>query len=428
MNQREKLLLWITTAGVAITVVYFGFQGVLGKFNGLSTSILNVEQDIESKETTKNRMNNDLAYLAESVTRSLSSDPDRAQTRYTAWISALADKPADPDRRSSAPLLDDFTVVPGRHAVVPDSHVRLSFRIVGTTDLKRVTRFLHAFYSAPILHRIQDIVLTPETGKNLRVTATVEALGMLDAELQPAIGSDPTTDVLVHDSLDTYLDGILERNLFGPPNKLPTFRGNSLIELDTGSNEKVTISADASESDQKIVSIEILKTDLPQMPELDIGTNSASFELQSDEEVEYTMTVLVADSGFPKKVAKREYTIRFSDPPPPTVPTVQEDFDAAKLAFFSATVQINDLLEAWIVRRETGTLLKLHIGDEIEVGTLYGVVDRISFKELEIDTPDGFLLIKRGQSLADAVNLTAAAEALLDDGDDASSEEDDDLR
>ena len=190
----------------------------------------------------------------------------------------------------------------------------------------------------------------------------------------------------------------------------------------------MTISADASESDQKIVSIEILKTDLPQMPELDIGTNSASFELQSDEEVEYTMTVLVADSGFPKKVAKREYTIRFSDPPPPTVPTVQEDFDAAKLAFFSATVQINDLLEAWIVRRETGTLLKLHIGDEIEVGTLYGVVDRISFKELEIDTPDGFLLIKRGQSLADAVNLTAAAEALLDDGDDASSEEDDDLR
>lgn len=426
MSSREKLLLWLVGGSISVLLVSVVAKSVFTRFETISNSIVGVEADIASKKTTQQGMLSDNRYLSKSRQRSLSSDPDRAQTQYKAWLVELASRPGNPDRSSSAPLLSNFVISSGKYTPVADSHHRHTFRIVGTTDLERATRFLHALYSAPVLHSIQELNLTPTTGKELRLTASIQALGMMDAPVDATIGKEPPIDVLELASLEEYLQLILRRNLFGPPNRIPTFRGNSLISLQTGDPVRVTISADAAESDQDIASIEILKTDLPQVPMLEIGDNSAQFELQSDEETEYTVTVRIVDSGFPPKSAEREYTIRFQDPPPaPDPPTPPPAFDPAKLAFFSGTVQINDLVEAWIVRRESGKLLKLHVGDDIQIGSIDGVVDRITFKELEIDTPDGFLLIRQGQNLAEAVNLSAAAEALLEA---TEGSEEDDLR
>nr|MCS5630367.1 hypothetical protein [Pirellulaceae bacterium] len=80
-----------------------------------------------------------------------------------------------------------------------------------------------------------------------------------------------------------------------------------------------------------------------------------------------------------------------------------------------STVQINDHVEVWILRRDIDEMVKLTIGDRVDIGNIVGTIHEISQKELLIVTDsDDTLLVKPGQSLASAENLTVAAERLLE--------------
>jgi len=99
---------------------------------------------------------------------------------------------------------------------------------------------------------------------------------------------------------------------------------------------------------------------------------------------------------------------------PPAKP-LPPKFNTAQLAFFTSTVQINNRVEVWILRRDVDELVKLTIGDRIDIGEIAGKVTEISQKELLIVTDsDDTLLIRAGQALANAENLTLAAERLLE--------------
>jgi hypothetical protein len=397
MSARERFLLTITAACFGLMLLYAVGSSVFSLFGNLATDLTTAQDAVDQKGRTLRRMNLDKRFLREKMERSLSSDPDRAQTQYKSWLIQLA---RDTD-------LDDFVILSGSAASVGKTYFRHSFRITGKTDLKKGVEFLHAFYSAPILHRVQELNLTPGRSNEMMLTATIEAIGMMDA---PAMtenwpGKGPVEDVLEKSDLEAYIASIVRRNLFGLPNKKPTFSGSSIVSLTVGKNERFTINANAVEREQKIASFELVKTDLDPAP---VISRTGSVSVRSDEEKSYQLTVLVTDSGFPAKTAERTYTLRFRPEREPTVRAKPPRFDNAQLAFFTGTVQIGDMVEAWILRREVGKVLKLHIGDEVQIGTVTGIVKEITFKTIQIDTEEGSsLVIKRGQNLSEATRLTS---------------------
>ena len=395
MSARERFLLTLTIAGIGIMLLFFSGRSVYRVFSNLGTEITAAGDDYDQKERTLRRLNLDRRFLRDKSQRSLSSDPDRAQTQYKSWLIELA---KDTD-------LDDFIIMSGTFAPVGKTYYRHTFRITGKTDLVKGVDFLHSFYSAPVLHRIRELHLLPaSTGKEIRLTATIEAIGIMNAPVTAEIGSEPVEDVLAKSDIKDYVNSIVRRNLFGLPNKKPSFSGSSIVSLTIGKNERFTINANAQERDQKIVSYKLVKTDMDPAP---VISRTGRVSLRSDEEKSYKLTVLVTDDGFPAKTAERTYTLRFRPErePAPRVDRTPR-FDNAQLAFFTGTVQIGETVEAWVLRRDVGEMLKFQVGDKLQIGTLMGTVKEITFKTIEIETKEGSLLIKRGQNLSEAKKLT----------------------
>ena len=406
MSARERFLLTLTITGFGLMVLFFGGRSVYRLFSNLENEIANAGDAYVQKDRTLRKMNLDKREIRKKAQRSLSSDPDRAQTQYKSWLLQLA---KDND-------MDGFIILSGSFVPVGKTYYRHSFRITGTTNLVKGVDFLHSFYSAPVMHRLRELHLLPGKGKEIRLTATIEAIGLMDSTLKlmdipvaTEIGSEPVTDVLAKSDIKEYFDSIVRRNLFGLPNKPPTFSGSSIVPLTVGKQEQFSIRANAQERDQKIVSYELVKTDLDPPPTI---SRSGSVRVRSDEERSYKITVMVTDDGFPAKMAEKEYTLRFSPPRQPRQPSRPAPrFDNAQLAFFTSTVQIGDRVEAWILRRETGDLLKLHVGDKLQIGTVVGTVREITFKTIEIETSEGTLLLKHGQNLSEATKVTSLGDA-----------------
>jgi hypothetical protein len=133
---------------------------------------------------------------------------------------------------------------------------------------------------------------------------------------------------------------------------------------------------------------------------------------------QYKVRVSASDTGLPVRTVFREFTVDVEEPAERVVAPVKPlppNFDTAQLAFFTSTVQINDYVEVWILRRDIDEMVKLTIGDRVDIGNIVGTIREISQKELLIVTDsDDTLLVKPGQSLASAENLTLAAERLLE--------------
>jgi hypothetical protein len=394
MSSRERLLLVVVLICLGLAVLSFGGRSVAGLFASLNSDLESTRQEIEDKELTKRRMDLDIAFMAKQLERSLSNDPFLARTKYRSWLFKLADESG----------LQDFKIPSTLVVPVGKTYYRHTFRITGTTDLKKTVEFLHAFYSAPLLHRFQTLSLTPGAGKEIALAGTIEVIGLVDAPKDPTIGEEPVIDVLIQENLQDYVSSIVRRNLFGLPNKKPTFSGTSIVRLTIGEDEEFNISANAAERDQKIVSYEMIKTDLDPAP---VISRTGKVTLRSDEEGSFDLTVRVTDDGFPEKTEERTYKLRFEPKKVAAAPPETPKFDNAQLAFFTGTVQIGDVVEAWILRRDKGKLIKLHVGDKLQIGTVTGEVIEITFKTIQIDTEEGSLVIKHGQNLSEATMLSS---------------------
>ena len=96
---------------------------------------------------------------------------------------------------------------------------------------------LYAFYSKDYLHRIRGLIVRPGRTGGFRVEMTVDAIALVNA---PADLAEPEQQSWqVNDPVDQYRSVILNRNLFEPPNKSPTFAGSK--KLDATVEKKSTI-------------------------------------------------------------------------------------------------------------------------------------------------------------------------------------------
>jgi hypothetical protein len=123
---------------------------------------------------------------------------------------------------------------------------------------------------------------------------------------------------------------------------------------------------------------------------------------------EYSVEVMVGDSGNPQQQDRASFRVSVTDPPPETTddrPRV-EGFDDATQTFLVGTVTSGDVREAWFSIRTKGQLLKLSLGDSLDVGSMKGEISRIEEQSVEIGTADGPLRVRIGQTLSEGTLAT----------------------
>jgi hypothetical protein len=77
------------------------------------------------------------------------------------------------------------------------------------------------------------------------------------------------------------------------------------------------------------------------------------------------------------------------------------EFDDAKHAYFTATIQVDGRYQAWIHVRTTNETLRLFAGDEVKVGLFDGRVVSIESRAIVVKSGDEELRIKLGDNLRD---------------------------
>lgn len=91
------------------------------------------------------------------------------------------------------------------------------------------------------------------------------------------------------------------------------------------------------------------------------------------------------------------------EPPPnsdrPTPP--KPEFDDAKFAYFTATIQIDGRYQAWIHVRTTNETLRLFEGDAVKVGLFDGKIVSIEPRAIVVRSGDKDLRVKLGENLRD---------------------------
>ncbi|QDT68719.1 hypothetical protein MalM25_16430 [Planctomycetes bacterium MalM25] len=96
--------------------------------------------------------------------------------------------------------------------------------------------------------------------------------------------------------------------------------------------------------------------------------------------------------------------VRRDPPPKPSPPP----FDDAKHAQLTGIVETGAQLQAWIRIRTTGETLRLHAGDELEVGLLKGRVQAVLPREIVVESEEGVVWrAALGDKLRDARSKSA---------------------
>lgn len=408
MTNREKRLTQIGGVIFALTVVSWIFNSYTGALSDLDNQIEVASREKDDVDVAERQA----AVLGEKFEKmrgqSLPSDISAAQTAYKAWLIDLLQQ-------------DDFNLENVKIAsnAITESEdqifVRHPFQVSFSGSLAGITDMLYAFYSKQILHRINQLSLQPMNQDELNVRMTVEAIALSDAPKQVDLNAIESKEVLSHGDAAMYARAILERNLFGPGNNAPVITSNSqqsfYISDDADDRESFRLAADAKDSNQT-VSYELIEHNFPTDAQIEF-TPDGRVLVHSSEIAEYEIKVQATDTGIPaKKSDIKTISIAFTERPPEPEPMEVETpkpFDIAQLAVFTATVEINDRLEAWIWRREKQEMLKLTIGDNIDLGTVQGKIVSITTKALEIEHAEqGLLSVGSGKTLSEAENLTDA--------------------
>lgn len=226
MQQRERLLLKITSVVALIAAAQFGFMFVQGAFEERQTRRDAIEQELEGKQAIILRGKRAQRKLKEWEHRSLPADLDQARSLYQNWLANAVERLRfDKAEVTSGPAMSKL-----------DIYNRLPFTVRGTGSLDQVTSLLYEFYKADHLHQIQRLQLTPVSGRVDRrpgpfgpgnaevdspgpsqfdLTLTIEALVLPGADRRDKL-NDAVSERLAWKELDEYRIPITERNLFAP--------------------------------------------------------------------------------------------------------------------------------------------------------------------------------------------------------------------
>lgn len=203
MTQREKNLASV----IAILVVGWGGWLLWGKYSGVRDSSranrTQAEVALHDTQMREQMMKMALPDLDGFQQQSLPADPQVAKSVYRSWlIEKLRDAKLD---------FEDVTLTQTRPR--GDAYTTLGYTTTAEGDLASVTKFLHSFYNAPLLHKLTTLKLLPKSSSRLQITFAAEALivnGTVRKEGLPEGDSGRLTE----GNVEEYVSAINDRNLF----------------------------------------------------------------------------------------------------------------------------------------------------------------------------------------------------------------------
>jgi hypothetical protein len=387
MNSRERLLSIVIGSVLLIVVGFIYMQYVMGQFSTRSDQIAKLESDIAKAK--KDIFAGQLAMkkISEYETRSLPPDVEAARTQYQDWLLSEIQKAGllapDVDFKSSMPE--------------GDLYVRQTFAVGTKGTLPQVVDMLHAFYSVDWLHRITQLRLKPiKDSKLLDVTFSIEALSLRKAKETAQLELRPSKRLKLADR-KAYQEAISSRNLFGPPNNAPKITVSGSKDVYLGRAADLTVKGTDPDARDKV------RYRLVKAPD-----ESAKFDEQTGrltwtprEKGQYEFIFEGIDDGLPNKTSNTEkIVLTVSDQPPPQKP--QLEFDHARHTVLTAVLDLDGRGEIWLHVRPIGQTVKLHAGDQFEIGSIKGTVDEIGQYDFSFKSDGKLRKLAKGDVLEQA--------------------------
>lgn len=390
MNQRERILL-IAIGG--LFVLGFGQWG----FTKYKTAVKQRRSRYESLQEQQIQLQ-EKQYLGaiadrqmgEYMVRSVSSNTEQARTDYQGWLFDVVD-----EHNISGAKVSSERVFP-----VGNLYQQMTFSLTGQASAPDVIGLIHAIQSKDYLHRIRELTINLSKANEdiFLVSMTIDVASL---DMAPVDATPPTTNAWrVDPELVAYTDPILNRNLFEPPNKAPVFNGEKTLKATKGREEAFTLVFKDAD-DHKLVYTLIEPPD-----SVSIDASSGTLRIQRHELDEFEVTVQVSDNGYPKRTIEETFMVKVIDPPPASTeePKVELKFDDAKQTYLTGLVQGSDDWTAWMNVRTRGKTLKLHVGDEFEIGSVHGIIESIDADSVRIKIGDKTISLSSGGTLKSAVD------------------------
>jgi hypothetical protein len=170
---------------------------------------------------------------------------------------------------------------------------------------------------------------------------------------------------------------------------------------------------------------------LQQITRLQLRPDANPAQLRISLQTEALILPGTANEKLPDGVAKRSAKPKAADyadsigarnlftayrPPRPELPPgvaraapPKPEFDDAKHAYFTATIQVDGRYQAWIHVRTTNETLRLFEGDEVKVGLFDGKIVSIEPRLIVVKSGDEELRVKLGENLRDGKAAKAKA-------------------
>jgi hypothetical protein len=280
------------------------------------------------------------------------------------------------------------------------------FIITAKGTLPQAVDLLHAFYSVDWLHRLKHFNAQPiKDSKLLDIHITVQALSLKNAASNELVAR-PAQRLALPDR-KAYHDLIVGRNLLGPPNNSPRLAISGSKEGTI--NRQVELSARATDADPlDKVQYRLLES---AAPEARFDAVSGRFSWTPRATGKYEFSFEAIDDGFPTKSSGPvKVVVNVSDPPPARPPEPPKlAFDHAKFTVLTAVLDIGGIPEVWLHVRPTGQTLKLHTGDQFEIGSIKGTVGQIGESDFAFESDGKQRRLERGEILEQAQVFTSAA-------------------
>lgn len=365
MNQRERILA-IAVGVMLVAVVGWFVEGYISsQFTQRRTDISSLEKEIK-KFKRQIMLGQGAAHtISEFEQRSLPSNPEIARSHYHDWLASELGK---------AGLIEQ-DVKAKQSQVEKDLYVLQTFDVSAKGTLPQTIDLLHAFYSVDWLHRIRTLTIKPiPDSKLLDVHLDVDALSLVQAPSATELVARPSKRLALPDR-QAYHAVIGGRNLFGPPNQPPRLTVSGSKDVNTSRPAELNARGTDPDPLDKL-SYTLVKSAAPEA-RLDPASGRFSWTPRSPGTYEFIFQA--SDDGLPKRSSEPvKVVLNVTDalPPAPAGPP-RLAFDQAKFTVLTAVLDIGGTGEVWLHVRPTGQTLKLHAGDQFEIGSIKGTVAEI---------------------------------------------------
>jgi hypothetical protein len=387
MNPRERLLA-VAIGGVMVAIFgYLGLSYVSGQFTTRNNEISRLEGEIKKRKQQVFAGQVATKKISEYETRSLPPDVQVTRTQYQDWLLNEIQKAGltKPDVAFKVQMPEG------------DLLVRQSFTASAKGTLPQIVDLLYAFYSVDWLHRVTQLRLRPvKDSKLLEVTLSIEALSLRKAKEAPQLEPRPGKRLALADR-DAYRKAIADRNLFGPPNNAPKISITGSKDVYLGRTADLTVKGTDPDTYDKVRFRLVESPD----PTAQFDEEKGRLTWSPKEKGKYEFVFEGIDDGLPNKRSNLEKVVINVTEQPPSGPK-RLDFDHARFTILSAVIDLDGKGEIWLYVRPLGQTVRLHEGEDFEIGSVKGTVTQIGAYDFSFKSDGKLRKLTKGDVLDQA--------------------------